>query len=270
MVAAITPIEPGGLARTYVEYELLPDLLALPGTVAAVDAPESWTTFLSERSCNLEHLPDEDMPSDEDIPLYLVADAWHLVRQLQLVTDDGLSPAGQHIADIAGTPLRRRHETGQLAELCATLAQQIRTCYRGQGELDITGLLQRGAGSLASTEHVWAAYCPGLLLVEFEVLVHLAVTATDQAIQVCDELLLNRDSAMHQYDMPSPDVLPMLNMVTHADAVAEFYLDNLQLLNDGGLGISVSRATAMLFTFCSLLQEVYPVGPVQCLAPPTS
>lgn len=270
MAAAITPIEPGGLARTFVEYELLPDLLVLPDTAAAADAPESWTAFLSERPCNLEHLLEEDMPSDEDIPSHLVADAWHLVRQLQLVADDGLSPAGQRIADIAGTPLRRRHETGQLQELCETLAQQIRACYRGQDESDITGLLQRGAGSLASTEHVWAAYCPGLLLVEFEALVHLAVTDSDRSIQVCDELLLNRDSAMHQYGMPSPDVLPMQNMVTHADAVAEFYLDDLQLLNDDGMGISVSRATAMLFTFCSLLQGVYPVGPVQCLAPPTS
>lgn len=270
MAAAITPIEPGGLARTFVEYELLPDLLALPDTAAAVNPPDSWTAFLSERRCNLEHFPDEDLPPDEDIPLHLVADAWHLVVQLQLVTDGGLSPTGQGIAGFAGTPLRRRHETGQLEALRATLALQIRTCYRGQGDTDITGLLQRGARALASTQHIWAAYCPGLLLVEFESIAHLAATAPDRAIQVCDELLLNRDSAMHQYDMPSPDVLPMQNMVTHADAVAGFYLDNLGLLDDGGPGITVSRATAMLLTFCGLLQEAYPVGPVQCLAPPAS
>ena len=143
-----------------------------------------------------------------------------------------------------------------------------RNCYRGQDDLDITSLLQRGAALLANTDHIWAAYCPGLLLVELEVLIYSACTDSAQAVQLCDDLVLNRDVAMHPYGMPSPDVLPMQNLVDHADAVAVFFFNDLKLIEDTGPGLSVSRATAMLFTFCGLLQEVFPAGPVQCLAPP--
>ena len=81
------------------------------------------------------------------------------------------------------------------------------------------------------------------------------------------ELEVNRDYAMHRYDTPSPDILPMENMIIHADAVSAFYFDDLQLLPDDTLNLSAARATAMLYTFTGLLREVYPIGPVQCLAP---
>ena len=279
-------VEQAWLARTFVEYELLPRLLALLGTAGLHGPPRSWSSFLSEGECNLEHMLDEDMPASDDITTYLVSDAWHLVRQLQLVSDRGLTPAGQDIADLHGFPLQVRDNEahygvgmsdmslfgqftiGHQEGLDNLLAHQLSTCYRGQDDLDITSLLQRGAGLLADTEHVWAAYCPGLLLVEFEVLIHLACIDSARAVQLCDELVVNRDVAMHPYGMPSTDVQPMQNMVDHADAVAVFYLNDLQLVEDSGPGLSVSRAIAMLFTFCGLLTEVYPVGPIQCLAPP--
>ena len=284
-MALMMEVEQAWLARTFVEYELLPRLLAFPGVGWSNRPPRSWLKFLSESECNLEHMMDEDMPAYDEIPNYLVKDAWHLVRQLQLVSETGLTPAGQDIAnlqkfswqvrDVASTygvgmsdrSLSGQFTIGHQEGLDNLLAHQLSTCYRGQDDLDITGLLQRGAGLLADTEHVWAAYCPGLLLVEFEVLIHLACINSARAVQLCDDLLVNRDVAMHPYGMPSPDVPPMQNMVDHADAVAVFYLNDLQLVEDSGPGLSVSRATAMLFTFCGLLQEVYPVGPVQCLAP---
>ena len=273
------------LARTFVEYELLPDLLALPGIAGLNLPPRSWLSFLSGRECNIEHMLDEDMPASDDITTHLVRDAWHLVRQLQLVSEKGLTPAGRDIAGLHGFPLQVRdvevqytvdmsdipllneYVTGQQPELHNILGQQLRTCYRGQDDLDIATLLQRGAGLLADTEHIWAGYCPGLLLVEFEALIYTACIDSKQAVQLCADLVVNRDVAMHPYGMPSADVTPMQNLVDHADAVAVFYLNDLQLIEDSGPGLSVSRATAMLFTFCGLLQEVYPVGPVQCLAP---
>ena len=201
----------------------------------------------------------------------MATDAWHLIRHLQLVDKDGLTVAGQHIAAIAGTPFTARSHD-QLRELQETLADQIRACHRGQGNAGITGLLQRGAGVLAGTEHVWAAYCPGLLLVEFETLIELAVTDPDRADTLCDEeLALNRDYAMHPYGEPSPDRPPLHNMLDHADAVTHFYFDRSNLLPAGlEPDIGTSRATAMLYTFANLLKEVYPAGAVQCLAPPAN
>ena len=264
-MAAVTPIEPGWLARTFADYELLPDLLAACIDADPAGPPQFWTGLLSDYNCNIEHMDEESEPPLEDIQAHLIADAWHLVRALQLTGDNGLTPAGQRIAFLASTQLVERSET-QLGELYDTLAAQIRTCYLGQDDLNIAALLQRGAGILAGTDHVWAAYCPGLLLVEYMALVQCAVSDPARAEALCDELLQNRDTAMHPYDMPSPDRPPMENMIIHGDAVAAFYFDNTHLLADTCPAIGTARATAMLFTFTGLLREVYPVGPVQCLA----
>ena len=268
-MATITPIEPVWPARTFVEFESLPDLLVLPGTAAADALPESWTAWEFWDGCNLEHIEDDDMPADEDMRDFLAADAWQLVSRLQLVSENGLSPAGQRIADIAHTPLDRRIETGQLPDVFTVLAEQVQACHRGRDDLVINDLLQRGARHLAETAHPWAGYCPGLLLVEFDALVRLAGTDTDRAELLIAELVVNRGSAMSAYDTPSPDILPIDNMVIHADAVTAFYLDDLRLLPDDTLNISAARATAMLYTFTGLLREVNPIGPVHCLAPAT-
>ena len=105
----ITPIEPAWPARTFVEFESLPDLLVLPGTAAADAPPESWTAWEFWDGCNLEHIEDDDMPADDDMRDFLAADAWQLVSRLQLVSENGLSPAGQRIAGIAGTPAGPAH-----------------------------------------------------------------------------------------------------------------------------------------------------------------
>ena len=280
-------VERQWLARTFVEYGLLPRLLALSSTARANAPPISWLKFLSENECNLEHMMDEELPPSDELVTHLACDAWHLVRELQLVSEDGLTAAGRDIADLQNFPLQIRdvdasHDdalsgiltfgespVGNQGALANILAQQLRTSYRGQDGLDITGLLQRGARLLADTDHVWAAYCPGLLLVEFEALTHLAYADSKLAVQLCDDLLVNRDVAMHRYGMPLTHVPPMQNLVDHADAVAMFYLDDLELIEDSGPGLSVARAIAMLFTFCGLLQEVFPAGPVQCLALPS-
>ena len=282
------PMAPQWLARTFVEYELLPGLLSLllpPGFRPVNRPPLSWHEFLSETACNLEHLPDEDMPESADVATYLVRDAWHLVRQLKLVSDDGLTSAGYKIADLHDSslsihdsessyevdlspiPRLSPYVSGHDVVLHELLGQQLSACYRGQDDLNMVGLLQRGARLLADSKHIWAAYCPGLLLVEFEALIDLAFIDSARALQLCDDLVVYRDAAMHPYGMPSPDVEPMRNRVDHADAVALFYLNDLELIEDSGPGLSVSRATAILLTFCGLLQEVFPVGPVQCLAP---
>ena len=58
---------------------------------------------------------------------------WQLVSRLHLVTENGLSPAGQRIAGIAGTPLEHRIETGQLHDVFTVLAEQVRACHKWTG-----------------------------------------------------------------------------------------------------------------------------------------
>ena len=65
---------------------------------------------------------------------------------------------------------------------------------------------------------------------------------------------------------PDPDVLAFQNSIEYADAVTEYYLSELLPVADSGMTITELRATAMLFTYTGLLDELYPLGPVQCLA----
>ena len=230
-MAAITPIDPGWLARTFTEYELLPDLLAMPGTADAENPPESWTAFLSETGANTEHLEEETEPPEEDLPDWLASDVWHLVRQLQLVDKDGLTPAGQHIAAVAATPFTARSHD-QLHELQKILAVRIRACHLGGRAMPVSQPCCRKAPAYWPGPNTSGPqYCPGLLLVEFETLIQLAMTDPDRAETLCDEeLALNRDYAMHPYGEPSPDRPPLHNMLDHADAVTHFYFDRSNLL----------------------------------------
>ena len=167
-MALMMEVEPQCLARTFVEYELLPRLLALLSTAGSNGPPRSWFKFLSENECNLEHLLDEDMPASDALATHLVRDAWHLVRQLQLVSEMGLTQAGRRIAGLQnfqsqvrdaeapydvvmpGISTSGQYPIANQVDLADILAQQLRTCYCGQDDIDITSLLQRGAGSAGS------------------------------------------------------------------------------------------------------------------------
>ena len=268
MATSVTPVAPGGLARTFVEFDLLPDLLVLPGTVVADGPPAAWADFLSGRPGNLDHMEEEDEPPEAEYPATLSADAWQLARALDLVNEHGLTTAGWELAGLADVPVGERHGPDVPITPGETLARQIRACFLGQDGRAITDLLIDAAAVLAGLTHVWAEYCPGLLLVEFESLVHLGLTDWDRAVRLRAELASNRDTAMHPHGMPSADRPPMENMLVHCDAVTAFYLDNFPWLDDFGPDIGTSRATAMLFTYCGLLRERYPLGPVHCLVPP--
>ena len=52
----------------------------------------------------------------------------------------------------------------------------------------------------------------------------------------------------------------------HADAVTYFYFHEMEL---SGMTVTEVRSTAMLLTFAGLLDERFPLGPVQCLTAPS-
>ena len=265
-MATVTPIEPGWPARTFVDYEMVPALLA-----ACLDAPpgrppEAWAPLLDDGPAHTEHLDDEEDPiAEDDLADTLRADAWQMLGLLGLLNDDGLTSEGMALSTLAShAPYDRDnawHET-----LCDTLAWQLKTHHLGAGNLGLAGLLVRGAGLLAATEHVWAAYCPGLLLVEFIALVQAGRQDADAAADLCERLVRHRDSAMARHGMPSPDRPPMENMVIHCDAVTDWYYDNVSLLEDGPT-LGTVRASIMLYTFAGLLGETSLLGPVHCLRP---
>ena len=261
------------LVRAFTEFELLPDLLArtpepsvagltgegilergMPLALNEEAALESWANYLGEFGVNMDHAEPEDLPPDFVEETYMAEDAWRLAKRLGWVTPNGLSATGQRLAYIAERPLMRRTRADH-ENLIGTVARTVQEGYVGADDLQVVPLLQEGARILGETEHIWASYIPGLLLVEFEALIHWAFARPSYAVSLCDDLVTYRDVAMHRYDGPSPDVDPDENLRLHAEAVATLYLETPGLAARTDLTITEIRSTAMLLTFSGLLDE---------------
>ena len=261
--------EQGGVARAFAEFTLLPDLLALaPEHEGAAWVP-AWTALVEAAGCSLDHVEENDLPDGWTVWNWMAEDAFGLAVRLGLMAGSrlggfSLTEAGDAVA---ATPV---DEGGVVDDksLGSLLAQQVRALYRGDGGLDVPRLLLEAAGAMQRTKHVWAKHCPGLLLVEFDALVHEAENDSVRAARLLGELEMNRDLAMHPYGRPGPASDPNDNAILHADSVADFYLFDLEYDARSSLTITGARASAMLFTFAGLLAEGSPLGPVQMLVPP--
>ena len=152
-----------------------------------------------------------------------------------------------------------------------TLAGLIKEQYQGALGLPIVPLLQQCARQLANSD---SAYSPGLLLIEFQYLIELAHVDGSRAALQPGLMAAHREAALRDIDLPptepdpDPEVMQFQSIVEHADAITEYYLH--ELIPDDGSSMSITelRSTAMLFTYAGLLEELYPIGPVQCLAAP--
>ena len=223
--------------------------------------------ILSNMEVNTDHVLDDDIPNGMEIEQYMAEDVWHLVHRLGLVTARGeLSPIAQSLIE----HYRTANDDLALQEM---LAEVITREYRGAMGMPIAPLLQECARQLAKSD---TAYSPGLLLVEFQYLIEFAHFDGYLAPQQPELMAERRDEALRGIDLSPPgsspdsdlDALAFQNIIEHADAVADYYLSNLISDDDSSMTITELRSTAMLFTYTGLLDELYPLGPVQCLAVP--
>ena len=264
--------EQGGIARAFAEFALLPDMMFLAREPRVLPLIPLWAECLKGRGCSLDHVEENDRPNDSPLWGWMAEDALNLSLRLGLLWktpggDFDVAAAGADVASMADTPMDERGEAEDGA-LRSLLASQMRALYRGGGGIEVPKLLLDAARAMRRTEHIWAKHCPGLLLVEFDALVHEAENDREAAERLLGELETNRDLAMHPYDRPGPTSGLDDNAVTHSDAVTDFYLFNLEYDARSSLTITGARASAMLFTFAGLLAEGGPLGPVQMLVPP--
>lgn len=273
------------LVRAFVEFELLPDLLARTPVSGADSArlrrgssgyapPDAldetvalgrWADFLAEAGANVDHVEEGDLP-DEPLDEMLAADAWELAKRLDLVSLQGVTRAGARIAAVAERPWDGRtvadHRT-----VVRVVADGVRQHYVGDDGIEIVPLLVEAARSLGATDHPWARLCPGLLLVEFEALLHWGFRQADRARLLAGQLVEHRDIAMHSYGPPPRGADRAEIQLLHADATADFYWRTPELAGATELTITELRSTAMLLTFAGILEESY-LAPVSCLSPP--
>ena len=255
-----------GLVRAFAEVWLLPDLLAL--AVPGDGPPHTWIDLLDEEGFNTDHVEDVDLPDGPGLPTIMAEDAWRLVEWLELVGPDGLTDAGNVVASVADfAPERRTEQVWFQAH--AVLADQVTELYRGADGTPITSLVQAGARALEQASDPWAPYCLGLLLVEFEALIHLAHTNPQRGRSLLGQLTQNRVAAMRDTGSPLRGVVRYLNMEIHADAVSTYYLDVLTgAVDDTVFTVTAAQATAILFVFCGLLEVPEPELPVQVMVAP--
>ena len=260
------PIDPNaGLVRAFAEFDALPDLLAIVESGAG--PPQSWVDLLTANSFTIDHIYDEDLPPNPNVPAIMAGDAWRLAEWLELVGPDGLADAGRAITSIAGVETASRTEAAW-APVDNVLADQIRALYLGADGTNVVDLVQAGARRLAAAE---VDYFPGLLHVEFEALIHLAQTNPPRAVALLDELEQNRIDAMSGVPGPFAGVGELLNATIYADSIALHYLDRLPgHVDDTLLTLTASQATALLFVFCGLLEVLPPVIPIQYLTAPNA
>lgn len=259
------------LARAFADFHLLPDLLRLAGTAKRLN---SWRKLLESEGCSLDHVEDGDLPEGaSSVYDWMAQDAEKLSLRLRLLessqTNAGVSLTGigQTIAAVAQRPLAARNAAD--AEVVRkALAPQVLACHLGRDGSPVADLLVKGAGALAETSHVWAGYCPGLLLVEMDALAHEATAEDGRADRLLEDLVSHRGHAMHAHGAPSPDVEPVENLLSHADNVTHFYLHNLEYDQRSEATVTGLRATAMLLVYAGILDQGAPLGPVQYLTPP--
>ena len=269
MAAQVSGAHP--LARAFADFHLLPDLLRL---AAAGKGLNGWRRLLESEGCSLDHVEDGDLPEGaSSVYDWMARDAADLSFRLRLLDGSQTTPEaqltgiGRTIADVAQRPLAAR-DAADAEVVRKALARQVLACHLGRDGSPVADLLVNGAGALAETSHVWAGYCPGLLLIEMDALAHEATAEDGQANRLLADLVSHRDYAMHAHGAPSPDVDPAENLLAHADAVTHHYLHDLEYDQKSEATVTGLRATAMLMARAGLLDQGAPLGPVQYLTPP--
>jgi len=266
-----------GLALAFADFHLLPELLAMAEFHEGPDVPRSWYRLPDGLDYNMDHLEVDEDQDLEEVRIELAKDAWRLAIGLELISKEGLTSKGLDLARLAAEP-RTDRNADDARLLRATLAGQIHECYLKES-VSIAPVLREGAVRLADCQ--WAEYCPGLLLIEVQALIELShtepkdieswthdpddlVAARTEALRVYGKRAANLD--VYEAMLDDPEYAAQLHArVDHADAVAYFYFNKRKL---DGMTITEVRSTAMLLTFAGLLDERYPMGPVQCLTAP--
>ena len=255
----------GGLSGPFVDFDLLPELLADLDRLGG-DRPDvlnRWSALLG--SVGFDDLA---IDSPESVvaqsPSILAANgAWRLAERLGLLTLHGITAPGREVAALADAPRRRE-------ALAAALAPRVDAALRGLGGLPILPLLRGAARSLAASTNAWVRECPGLVPAEVAAIVHWACLDDRRARDLVRDVEVNRDAAMHRVGPPDPAEPAGANAERHFERVLEFYAEHPHLGAQVPFSFAEELALAKLLRYCGLLHE-HPLGVgVFCLQAPVT
>ena len=259
------PVGGFGLVRAFVDWALLPDLLALG---SGPSAPTSWTKLIREAGPITSHMADPNLLGD-DLCDYLAADAWALSNRLKLFRPEGgygRTSAGENVAKLA-VQLRGGAPEEALRALGETLGAQVFEHYRDPRGTSIVTRLHRAIEHVAALDEPLRRHAPGLLLAELQFLLGALARGELPWGTILDRLDEVRRAAARQLGAPSTRRLT--NIRDFADAVTAFYWRLAEASSAAPLMTETEgRANAMLLTFTGLLGLGSPMGPAQQLTLP--
>ena len=254
----------GGPSGVFVDFDLLPDLLA-EATDGRAETITAWAALLIAAGFENEHLDADADSDDQDEADRTAADAWRFAERMGLIGADSPTADGRSAAALGRLDRERRREA-----LAPLLAGRVDADLRGQAGISIVDLLRRAARSLAETGHVWARECPGLIPVEVGAITHWARVNPRRADKLVTDIVSWRDVAMHRYQPPDPAAEVGRHAQLHYERVSEFYLEHEWLAGKVPLSSGEEMALVRLLGWCGLLGQRRASLPLLVLGVPGS
>ena len=266
------------LVKGFTDFDVLPDLLAMTSDPAP-GAPDSaggntlrfhpghtpiqWEIFLKEWGVNKDHIEPGEFEAEAGDYFWFAQDVKDLVHRMRWISEtEEPSEQGRVLAEIGRRPWGERTLEDERA-IGQALRDSIAEHYVADNGLSVVDVLQFGTRLLGQSRQEWPWFAPGLLMIEFWALIYWAFKDPQRAVELCDELVVNREAALalvgvksREIDGGEPITIELL-----ADATGSMYLDQRRLAADTGLKTTWVRSTAMLLTYAGLLEE-FVMGPV--------
>ena len=254
----------GGPSGVFVDFDLLPDLMARSVQTRTRERTiESWTTHLEAVGFGARHIDPDCVPESLSLAAMLASDAWPFAERMGLIDANGPTPTGVKVAMLndCDEPIREERFRDELRE-------GLEANLLGRGGVSILDMLRTAANTLWTSENLWARTCPGLLPIEVGAIVHWARTDPQRAIELVEKIETWRDVAMHSvHRPPSSTASREANAERHFDAVLKFYLERHWLAEDEPSSFAEEHALAKLLVRCGLFKE-HSLGAVGfCLIP---
>ena len=264
-MAEDAPPDVAGLGKAFAEFALLPDLLQVHQ--AENGTAEAWISVLRKSGFNDGHVSPGDLPrmGAGGLAEFMARDALRMCERLRLVDGEALTEAGRRVAEVGEVPILERHSEVERAA-AAVVGEQIRRHYVGADGLELVPLMQEASARLAAEELPGWAAARGLLLVEFETLLHWGLADAERARGLPEELAAIRHEVIGRLEgggLAGPDGDPGM----FSDAMTFWHEEQPELALTSSLSLTELRVTAMAMAWSGLLAEEFAEFEISFLAP---
>ena len=185
-----------GLSGEFVDFSLLPTLLASLDAADGIPVVSRWADLLDGQGFDSRHI---GVDGDRRMADAAAEGAWRLTNRIGWVRSGLLSDAGRIVAALADMDRGARRQA-----LAPMLRKGVEAALVGQNGALIIPLLMYAARSLAVSSNFWVRVCPTLMPVEVGAIVHWACIDIRHAESLVRDIEINRDVPMYRVGPAEP------------------------------------------------------------------